>query len=164
MNLPALMTRAYEVALNSHDPSTQNGSLLVWMGEVVAEGWNHIPDLKGEHLAKVLADRDLKYPRVIHGEVDVIANAARHGVRTEGLTIVAPWAACCNCAVVMMRAGIGKLIVHAPRMRKGHPLGWVPQVDEAWLRMQNAGIVCEMLDVPLPDAPAIRVAEQLWQP
>lgn len=174
MDLRKMMVHAYEVATQSHDPSTQNGTLIIWKGEILATGWNHIPDLTGDRLAEVLADRNLKYPRVIHGEVDAIANAAAYGVPTRGLTMIAPWAACFNCAATMMRARIGKLVVHGPRMRKGHPHvsgqivkghdAWGSQVAEAIDRLIAYGIEVESFEEDLPEAPKIRIAEELWQP
>lgn len=164
MNVEKLMVEAYDMATASHDPSTQNGALLVWHGEVVSSGWNHVPNMRGEELQRVLNDRDLKYPRVVHAETHAIARAARAGIRTEGLAMICPWAACLTCAGIIQEAGITCLIVHGPRMRKGHPLGWTPAVDEALPWLVRSGVKVVYYEKPLPEAPRILIHGELWKP
>lgn len=106
------MLNAYRAARNSDDPSTQTGAVLI--GGKITEfvwGWNHFPvgvDAKYWHGEK--AD---KYARVVHAETGVLLEAARQGVSTLGATMVAPWAACSNCAKHISDAGIKRLVRHS---------------------------------------------------
>ena len=87
---------AYRLAEKSDDKSTKNGALLVCDGWTVVTGYNHMMDGFG-HLPEH-HERPFKYWVTEHAERDVILKAAAKGIRTEGLTLVANWVACPDCA------------------------------------------------------------------
>lgn len=96
---------------NSTDKSTQNGAILVNDdGEILAKAANRFPDgvLETEHRWI----RPRKYAFVEHAERNVIFNAAKQGIKTEGLTMYCPWAACTDCMRAIIQSGIKKLVVH----------------------------------------------------
>lgn len=104
-----LMRKAYENALNSLDPSTQNGSVLISPdGVVIGQGWNHFPD--GINEVHWHGPKQAKYDRVVHAEVSAILDAARRGNSTDGSTLLCPWAACSNCSKTIADSGVVRLI------------------------------------------------------
>lgn len=104
------MVEAYRVATKSPDPSTQTSAVLMRDDEIVAVGFNDFPDgVSSEHW---VGPKEDKYARVVHAEVFALLNAARAGVSTEGTTMVAPWAACANCAKHIAAAGVTTLVRH----------------------------------------------------
>lgn len=110
INYREFMLRAYREALNSPDPSTQNGAVLVRPNlGLIGVGCNNFPYGVDQ---KHWVDRDAKYLRVVHAEVAALLNAARTGKVTVGSTLVCPWAACSNCAKHIAAAGVTRLIRH----------------------------------------------------
>ncbi len=106
------MQRAYEEASLSPDPSTQTSAVLIDATEefFVSSGHNHFP--KGVSDAHWHGPKDGKYARVVHAEVAALLDAARIGISTVDATMVAPWAACANCAKHIADAGIAVLVRH----------------------------------------------------
>lgn len=92
-----LLKIAYEKAKESEDSSTQNAALLVNdAGNVLVADINRFPDgvitNKEERW-----ERPLKYKFIEHAERNVCYISAKRGIKTEGLTMVCPWAACSDC-------------------------------------------------------------------
>lgn len=114
---------AYRIARdNSTDPSTQNAAVLYdAQGCVLAEGWNCFPN--GFEETPERWGRPQKYQYVEHAERNSIYCAARLGVATKGATMVAPWAACFDCARAIIQAGITTLIRHDDCTKMGEKNG-----------------------------------------
>lgn len=111
------MVDAYRAATNSPDPSTQNGAVLIvqtpWVSREARRrisGFNGFP--AGINPVHWNGPKEGKYARVVHAEVAAILNAARDGLPTEDSTLVAPWAACSNCAKHIAHAGVTTLVRH----------------------------------------------------
>lgn len=106
-----LLTECYIAGQNSPDPSTQNGGILVdddWETQVTS--WNAFPSKVEETPERW--ERPQKYFYVEHCERNLIYWAARNGIKTSGLTMVVPWAACADCARAIIQGGIKRLIRH----------------------------------------------------
>ena len=163
----AMFRMAYVAATNSHDPSSQNGALLVRYHKegfhVVSNGWNHVPHMKGAALEAVLSDRTKKYARVIHAEVDAIVNAALRGMDSVYTTLVCPWAACLGCVGPILQAGITRVIVHKQRLESPYQ-AWNAGIAEAHAWLIDAGVELLSFDGPVPGAPAIRIDYKEWHP
>jgi deoxycytidylate deaminase len=162
-----LLRVAYGRATYSHDPSTQNGAIIAWeLPEGYSEvswGYNHIPKMRGDTLEMCLADRDLKYPRVIHAETHAISQAAKLGKPTIGLTMVCPWAACLGCVGPILEAGIKRLVVHKQRLLNPYT-NWNSGIIQAHDWLADAGIDLIMFDGHIPAAPEILVNYRVWSP
>ncbi len=92
----------------SKDPSTKVGAVIVRADRTVASvGFNGFPRgmRDDEHL---YADRELKYSRTVHAEVNAIL-AAQEPVR--GCTLyLSPFMPCDRCAVQVIQAGIRRVV------------------------------------------------------
>jgi len=106
-----LLKIAYLEAQKSTNPSTQNGAILVDdKGNVILSAVNSFPD--GVTETEERQNRPLRYKFSVHSERNVLYLAARLGIKTEGLLMVCPWAACTDCAQGIIQAGIKRLVVH----------------------------------------------------
>lgn len=93
----------------SKDPSTRCGAVIVRPDmSVCSVGFNGFPkNMKDDE--ELYADREKKYSRVVHCEV----NALLHSVdpTVQGYTLyTVPFACCDRCAVQMLQAGITRFV------------------------------------------------------
>jgi|SRR5579863_753695 len=96
------------IASWSKDPSTQTGAVIVRPDRtIISVGYNGFP--KGMCDEDYLyADREKKYSRIVHCEMNAVLNA-KHTV--EGCTLYTwPFASCDRCAVHMIQAGITQFV------------------------------------------------------
>lgn len=97
---------AYE---KSPDPSTQNAAILVNdKGTIVAEAVNEFP--KGVKYLPKRWERPLKYAFIEHAERNVIFDACKRGVKTNGLIMYCPFFACQDCSRAIVQAGIKRVV------------------------------------------------------
>ena len=80
-------------------------------------------------------ERPEKHRYVCHAERNLIATAARHGVRTEGTTVYCTHRCCSACAAEMIAAGITRF-VYGP----GRFVGDVEQWKASSTMFEEAGI------------------------
>ena len=96
---------AEHIASWSKDPSTKVGSVIVHDKEVISLGFNGYP--KGIP-DDDLNDRQKKYAKVLHGELNAILFSKRD---LTGFTIyVWPMPPCSQCASVIIQSGIKRVV------------------------------------------------------
>lgn len=134
-----LLRRAYEVAGNSGDTSTQNGAIIVdpLTSRVIACGWNDIfprccdrPERRA---------RPLKYAWTEHAERAAIFDAARNGIRTQGAWLYCPWLACADCGRAIVLAGIARVVRHRIPQHATRP-DWEESIRVADEMFREAGV------------------------
>ena len=133
---------AKAAAALSKDPSTKVGCVVVDDdGSVLSLGYNGFP--RGvDDLPQRYADRDTKLIFVAHAESNAIAQAARHGVRLLGSTMVlTALYPCMNYAKQIIQAGIKR--VYAPRMSKDVNEQWKLERDRSVVMFIEAGVTVE---------------------
>lgn len=102
------MAHAAVAARKSKD-GTQVGAALVGPeGEVRLTAYNGPP--RGVEDLPERRERPLKYLFASHGETNLIAFAAREGIRTKGCTVVVTHHPCAACARTLIQAGITRVI------------------------------------------------------
>lgn len=98
-----LMGFAKQAARKSKDP-TQVGAVLVRDRFVLCAGFNGPPrgvlDLPERFV------RPAKYLFATHAEQNLIATAAREGIKVEGCDVVVTHAPCATCARLLIQAGV----------------------------------------------------------
>lgn len=105
-----LMGFASHAAQKSKD-STKVGAVLVGPNnEVLLTGFNG-PPIGVRDLPERREKRPEKYLWVSHAEANLIAFAARRGIRTEGCTVYVTHMCCAGCAKALIQAGIKKVVV-----------------------------------------------------
>lgn len=80
----------------------------------------------------------------IHAEVHALILNAKAGVSVEGHTMYAPWASCKECAVAIVTAGIGRVVVHHERMLLT-PVHWLNSVTEGLDILNSEGVEVQAL-------------------
>lgn len=100
------------VATMSKDPSTQTGAVIVRPNRsLCSTGFNGFPQTM-EDKPEWYANRDEKYSRVVHCEVNAVV-FSREPV--NGYTLYTwPFASCDRCCVQMLQAGITRFVFPEP--------------------------------------------------
>lgn len=98
---------AQYVSSASKDPSTKVGSVIVRPNNTIASvGYNGFPRGMSDDPA-LYADRETKYSRIVHAEMNAILNA--HGP-VDGFTLYNTFPPCDRCAVFVVQAGIKEVV------------------------------------------------------
>lgn len=99
---------AKHAALKSKD-STQVGAVLIGEdGEVRLTAYNGPPRGVGDTAER--RERPTKYLYAAHAEQNLIAFAAREGIRTNGCTVYTTHHPCASCAKALIQAGIDTVV------------------------------------------------------
>lgn len=100
---------AQHAATASKDPSTQVGAVLVGPdGEVRLTAYNGPP--RGVLDKAQRFERPIKYLFAAHAEANLIAFAAREGIRTRGCTVYVTIPPCAACARTLIQAGVAEVV------------------------------------------------------
>lgn len=102
---------ADEVATWSKDPSTKVGCVIVdsELQRRVGEGFNGFPRFMSDAV-ELYADRETKYSRTIHAEL----NAVLFAKKTEGCTAYVTHPPCTSCALVLIQSGVSRVVARRP--------------------------------------------------
>lgn len=135
-----LMGFAQYAALKSKD-STKVGAVLVGQNnEVLLTGFNG-PPIGVQDLPERRDTRPEKYLWVAHAEANLIAFAARQGIRTEGLTVYVSHHPCAGCAKALIQAGIIRIVV-GPGTTMMPP----SEIFAARVMLDEAGVTVEVIE------------------
>jgi dCMP deaminase len=109
------MGMAELVATWSKDPSTKVGAVLVSERRVLGLGYNGFPRGCSDDDA-LYQNRDEKYRRVVHAEVNALLNAqGKHG---SDLTLYSTLCPCSQCTAMAINYGVTKVV------------SWRPTIDQ----------------------------------
>lgn len=137
-----LLREAYKQAWEySDDTSTKTGSLLVDKNlKILVKANNHFPP--GTEQIPGAMERPKKYTINNHAERAAVYEAARKGIKTDGLTMVMPWAPCLPCADSIIYSGIHTLICHQEMVDRTLE-DWQPELKDAFhlLRVNKVEIL-----------------------
>ena len=139
------MDMAQMVSTWSKDPSSQIGAVAVNSEHrILATGYNGFP--RGiEDTEERLNDRDQKYPRIIHAEMNVLMNALYNGVSVKNATLyVFGLPVCPDCTKSVIQAGIKRVVIPYPIEVPGR---WKQVWDEQSKPMlEEAGVIVDYID------------------
>jgi dCMP deaminase len=123
------------VASWSKDPSTQVGAVIVSPGlRVVSVGFNGFPQEMPDR-AEWLNNREEKYSRIIHGEMNALLFAPKV---PEGCTLYTfPCLSCDRCVVHMIQAGIKQFV--APRPTDDMNSRWAASLNRTRQYIKECG-------------------------
>lgn len=104
------MAMAETAASRSHDAETKVGSVLVKAdtGAIIATGCNGF--VRGADDAALPSTRPEKYDYIVHSEMNLIANCARHGISTENCFVVCTLTPCKVCMRMLWQCGISRVV------------------------------------------------------
>ena len=133
---------AKRYSLQSKDPSTKVGSVLVLDNRVVGMGYNGFPPGVKDTRER-LYDRELKYKLVVHSEVNSVITA---GERAKGSTLyVYPSFAlppiCNECCKVIITAGVKEIVGYIGDDNDPRIARWKDSIAISKLMCDEAGII-----------------------
>jgi dCMP deaminase len=127
-------------ASRSKDPSTKVGAVIYNPDRytVVTTGYNGFPRGVMDH-AKLYADREQKYPRVVHAEANAVVDAAYQGKSTKGMALASTHPLCGPCAGLIIQAGITSIIYEftGEDMKRHAGLIAMEMLKEAHVKVQG---------------------------
>jgi dCMP deaminase len=127
---------AEEISGWSKDPSTKCGAVIVRPNRSIASvGYNGFPAGISDDLA-IYADREKKYARIIHAEINAILKCEEKPVGYTLYTV--PFLTCTRCAVQVMEAGIVRVV--APALPDHLHERWKADVDVAISLYNERGV------------------------
>lgn len=156
-----MLGQAYKEALESPDPSTQNGAIFVSRKFETVGACNTYPT--GVKVTPERMERPLKYSYIEHAERNAIYSAARLGLNTNGGTLICPWFACHDCGRAIIQSGIKRVVGHA-KMFDATPEHWKDSITIAFTMFEEAGIITELYKGPIETDTPIRFNGELWSP
>lgn len=106
------------------------GAVVVRDRQILATGYNGPPPTLSH-----CSDRGFCYPelkqcgkgsdlpsRAIHAEVNAIAQAAKHGISTNGATVYVTHEPCLNCLKLLIAAGIKEVVYSGQKWEPDNPV------------------------------------------
>jgi len=109
----------------SKDPSTSVGSVIARDKRIVSTGFNGFPKGTRDD-EKSYADRDTKYEKIIHSEMNAILFASQD---VSDCVLYVTHVPCCRCATVIIQSGI-KSVITLPQS-KDYMERWKDQISAA---------------------------------
>ena len=103
-----LMGFAEHAARKSKDSTQVGAALTTPEGSVLITAYNGPP--RGVRDLPERRERPAKYLFASHAEQNLIAFAARHGIKTEGLAVYVTHPCCSACMKSLIQAGIKRVI------------------------------------------------------
>jgi len=155
-----LLKIAYSKAQKSTNPSTQNGAILVDdKGNIVLSAINSFPNGLKETQERQI--KPLRHKFSVHAERNVLYQAARLGIKTKGLTMVCPWAACSDCTQAIIQTGIKRLVTHKQALNRSGDLQ--KDIELAFAMLREAGVEIIVFDGKIEVGRILRSGE-FWEP
>lgn len=126
----------------SKDPSTKTGAVIVRENNTVAGlGFNGFPQGMNDDPA-IYANREEKYSRVVHCEVNATIFGA--GPYTDCTLYTWPLASCDRCIVQMIQNGIRRFVF--PAASKDQITRWGPALEKSMSYAREVG--AEIVEIP----------------
>lgn len=87
------------------------GAVLVKDDRIISTGWNGMPSGGSNRCEELVQDGGpiavwVTKPEVIHAEANVISFAAKHGMATNGCSLVITHSPCYECSKLIIQSGI----------------------------------------------------------
>lgn len=142
------LKKALEVSTWSKDPSTKVGACIVRPRRglsndltTVSEGFNGFPRKLIDD-SKLIEDRQEKYRRTIHAEINAILVATE---MLDNYWLYSTQVPCCNCAPIIIQAGLSRVVALEgdESFNQRHDTAWSISL------MEEAGIEVDLVH---PDA------------
>lgn len=156
----SFLKTAYLKARESHNPSTQNGAVLINdAGKVLISAVNGFPNGVAETKERQI--KPLRHKFSVHAERNALYQAAKLGIKTNGLIMVCPWATCSDCAQAIIQTGVIRLVVHKQALEKSG--SWKKNIALAFEMLREAGVELMIYDGKIRAGKILRSGSE-WKP
>jgi len=137
------MRQVYLTALQSLDPRTKIGAVLVKDGVAISAGYNGFP--RGvKDLEERYYNRELKLKLICHAELNSVLNASLNGVKAKNSICYTNGVPCSECSKTLIQAGVKEIVIH-----KQWPYQTPVGVEYSNLMLSEAGINIRYFDKKL---------------
>jgi dCMP deaminase len=140
------MDMAKMISTWSKDPSSKIGAVAVNdERRILATGYNGFP--KGiADTEERLNNKDEKYPRIVHAEMNALMNALYSGVSLKDATLyVYGLPVCPSCSKCVIQAGVKRVVIPTDKTDKGN---WQEVWEQQSLPMfKESGVQVTVLEV-----------------
>ena len=139
------MEMAQLISRWSKDPSSKIGAVVVNdERRILATGYNGFPRGIDDDQERYF-DKEQKYPRIVHAELNALMNALYSGVSVKGGTLyVFGLPICPDCTKSVIQAGIKRVVVPYPIEAPGK---WKTLWEEQSKPMfKEAGVIVDYID------------------
>jgi deoxycytidylate deaminase len=153
------LREAYALALDSPGPSTQNAAITFGaFGVEIGSGVNTFTH--GMEVTDDLLERPKKYTFIEHAERNALFDTLKNrGGRPH--TMVAPWAACADCARAIVQSGVKFLVRHVRDDETGR---WGQSIEDGDTILRAGGVDIIEFHGPLGECAPILFAGKMWTP
>ncbi len=130
---------AGHIATWSKDPSRKVGAIAVGSkGQVLAQGYNGFPRGVKDNPAKY-NNKEAKYARVVHAEMNCIYNATYNGTSLDGATMyIHGLPVCSECAKGIIQVGVTRVVTKA--IDDSMPERWIESTELTKQLFEEAGV------------------------
>jgi dCMP deaminase len=139
------MRLAKEISTWSKDPSSKIGAVIVNNDRrILSTGYNGFP--RGiEDTEERLNNKEEKYPRIVHGELNALLGALYNGVSVKDATLyVYGLPVCADCTKSVIQSGIRRVVINMAALDNEK---WADQWDRLSKPMfQEAGVSISYLN------------------
>lgn len=133
-----------EIKQWSKDPSTKVGAAIYRGKHLLVPSYNGFP-MRIADTPERLNNRELKYKLVQHAEANAISACAKHGIATDGSTMVCTMFPCSVCAGLIINAGIVKVV--APPTSQELIERWGESLKLSNEMFEEAGVEVSIIDI-----------------
>ena len=139
---PRYLGIAKEVSTWSKDPSTKVGAIAVGTkGQILAQGYNGYPRGMDD---SDYSNREEKYKKIVHAEMNCIYNAAENGISLRDSTLyIYGLPVCGNCALGIIQAGVKRVVA----ISHNTPDRWKEAIGKTDEIFKEAGVEYEFAEV-----------------
>jgi dCMP deaminase len=129
------------IKLKSKDPSTKVGAIITdASNSIVSTGFNGFP--RGVYDSEErYNNRELKYPMIVHAEMNAILLAARNGKSLIDTFIWVNKFPCCECAKAIIQSGIKRVYLIEKEPDLEFEKRWEESIKLAYLMFKESGVV-----------------------
>ena len=159
-DIPIKLRTAYKMAEASPDQSTKLGAIICHEGWNVAKGVNEF--VKGYGDRPEHHERPFKYWVTEHAERNVIFAALRRHYDLHGLTMVAPWVCCPDCARAIVLSGLKCVVGHKECIQRT-PERWRESIEVGHNILKQGGVELIQWSGKVGGVEHL-MNEVLWQP
>ena len=140
-DLVSLLELANEAARSSPNRVRQIGAVLLTAEGVRLSACNAFPrgvrDIDDRH------QNDEPWLWMEHAERNVIFEAARRGLSTQGATLASSFYPCVDCARAIVQAGIARLYTYEPRLKNAF---WIEHFRCSPVILAEGGVEVQLME------------------
>lgn len=133
------MQMAKEMRMKSGDPSTKVGAVIIHKSEKggIPGGYNSFPPGVLETEER-MNNREEKYPRIVHAEMNALMDAIAIGLDVRKGTIYVTEFPCASCCGVLITSGIRRVVAQKPT--EDFLSRWSTQISISMSMLEEAGV------------------------